>query len=117
MPLKSKSILESNRTTNYDSNQDDSNRVAHDCSMLNVLNDQMYRPKGLRNFVTHQLSKTPMQHIQNPLKAYNFTETCSQRDDLSDQSDDDLFFIDEYFRSAIISADDTIYLAKTNAYA
>lgn len=52
------------------------------------------------NRVKHIMSKstkTPLQVIQNPILAHSFGDhNNSNRDDFSDLSDDDLYFLDEY---------------------
>lgn len=49
--------------------------------------------------MAHQSYKTPMTSIENPLKSRIFKDdNNSQREELSDHSDDDLFFIDDYFK-------------------
>lgn len=52
-----------------------------------------------KHIVTIKDSRTPMQSLQNPLaRNFNWESNNSQRDGLSDHSEDDLLFLDEYFK-------------------
>ena len=56
-----------------------------------------------------------MSLIWNPLRAnIKREENKSQRDEFSEFSDEDLFFIDDYFRSNTITTEDKIYLTNSN---
>ena len=79
--------------------------------------DSGFFPKNpkISHIVTKQSSKTPMSLIWNPLRAnIKREENKSQRDEFSDLSDEDLFFIDDYFRSNTITTEDKIYLTNSN---
>ena len=70
-------------------------------------------PKKMSHIVAQQSSKTPMSLIWNPLRANVVkNENNSQRDEFSDLSDDDLFFIEDYFKCNTITTEDKIYLTN-----
>jgi len=67
----------------------------------------------LSRMITNQSSKTPMTTNFNPLKFGAQKDTNnSHKDDISDLSDEDLFFIDDYFKSNTVVTEDKIYLTN-----
>ena len=95
--------------------KNNSNQWTQDCSTPNKSYDEGSSSRKFRNIIAQKASKTPLQHIQNPLKAFALREeNNSQRDGYSDYSDgDDIFFIEEYFKNSTFDTENTVYITKT----
>lgn len=84
---------------------------------LGRANGMMYTSQKLRHIVAQKNAKTPMQVMHNPLNNRNFEEhNNSQRDGLSDHSEDDLFFLDEYFKNTPTAQNGAMDLTHSNGF-
>ena len=97
-------------TTSNSSNSDSLNSRKFD---INKSNASMNIVK-LSHIASNKNSKTPLMTNFNPLKfGAQKQSNNSHKDDMSDLSDEDLFFIDDYFKSNTVVTEDKIYLTNS----